>query len=300
MEENQADVVDSSESQNYDDTNSPNTEVISEQENESTKDLENVEAAAEEPYKDDPYRALAIHYGWDPTKGDKSPRQFLEYPLDRKIKSQESKIGDLEGRISQLTQLLLDQNKSRVSEDRAYFENILKTSDDADAVRQAHQALSKITEQETHLATKYGDAEKPSGTPAERQVQEFLARHADWYPGVKNPNARLTDFHNGILEYTKQRNTEITKAYPDMPIEDLLSIIEVEVENKFFKNDVTKNVVKPTQPTIRKQGVSGSAGSTYDVSKLEPFDRGMYDKLVKTKLVTESVFFEQLKVAGRY
>lgn len=289
LKESHTEALDSADETNQQEGSTEESSLINEDNNVSEDS--DTSSQDTDPYENDPYRALAEKYGWNPEKGDKSPKEFIEYPFDKKIKTQQRSIRDLEGRISQLTEMLVEQNRSKYTEDKQYLQQIVDTSDDPDQVRQAFKELEAIKTKEESL-NKYQPAEATTQSiPVE--TMDFLHSHPDWFPNASNPNAQLSQKQVQIQQYAIQRENQLKQMHPGLDGSDMYDIIEAEIVNKFERTKPTTKINKPQ--AVKPTKSSGTAPAQYDKNTLSDFDKRMYVKLVDSGIVDKKTFFESLK-----
>lgn len=289
IEYNNADDDSLLEQNDSSDTVSPNEELRDDAET-PLDESSPLQEEVEDPYKDDPYRAAAMSHGWDPRKGNKSPKEFLEYPLNQEIKSLRTGSKELESRVAKLTEMLVEQNKTKHQEDLQYLDDLIKTSDDPEQIRQAYAARDNLVKKDAAMS-KY-TAPEPSSQTKEvpQETLKFIAANPQWFPG---PNKPATNYHRQVQDYAVSRSDEISREYPQLSLDSQYDILAKEIRNKFDKPQATTKVNKPKAVTPSKSGVAQSG--EYDVKKLNAFDKSMYQKLVVEAGVPKKDFFDSLK-----
>lgn len=271
-----------------------NLEIPTEKEEEPVQQeavAEEEETPQEDPYADDPYRTLAEQYGWNPEKGDKSPKEFMTYPFERKISKQSQELNALRQDIKKLTDLYVNKNVKEVDTRVQQLESFINETQDADDLRLAYKELNELKQQKTELPQQ--PTNQNNGVA--RETMAFLTKHQDWFPQLSNPNARPNATQLEIQQYADQREKQLTAA--GMSLDDTYATIEVEVQRNIInKTPATKTI---NRPKAEKVGSGTVSKDPYDLKTLSTYDREMYEDIViKNKLVSKKDFFESVSKRG--
>lgn len=219
--------------------------------------------------------------GWSPEKGELSAKEYLaRESFFKKINSQNKKITKLESTIENLTKLYYTKHKGEIDANLEHLDRVIRDSDDAGEIRKAYEVRAKFNEKAQSLEG-LKPAETQSANGVAPEALEFVKAHKAWFDKT-TPKGKV------ITEFALKRSDELIDEHGMEDLSTVFDLLEEEIRTKYERP--TKKIRAPEAEGV---GSSSSGGGEY--ASLSPFDKVMYDKLVKEKGVPKDIFFKNLK-----
>lgn len=168
-------------------------------------------AAVPEQANADPYADLAQKYGWKPEKGEKSPKEFIEYAMEN-LEPRGRELKEVKQTLSELKMHMDEQIKQAREQARAELENQKRAaiaSGDIEAADKVYNELRKIQQPEATQSDEMAQqmfAQKHASLIADDsleafEIKNFLhARHQNLSTFGINPEAKFQRLEEEMMK----------------------------------------------------------------------------------------------------
>lgn len=289
LEQELQEGIDNNENLEYntkiDDDGFPLNEDSSLEPTEESKE-ENVKNSEEiEQEKEDPELEKAVKTGFDPSRGNKTPKEWnLTGELiaaNRLNKELSKKFDHLIKENNAFKAFLFDEKIDNLKNLKERYDQIALTSEDPEDVRAAHKEASKIEEKVAKIEQeKISSNNQNNPQPViSDEVKSFMTKHSKWF----NPK---TPLDRAINSYLLSRDIELIETNPNSTETERLDLLEKEVVQKFLPSHKTM-VPSPTKLSTK------SSHGDLNVNNLSEAHKKLYKQfVVEQKIFTKEEFFK--------
>lgn len=201
--------------------------------------------------KGDVLEGLAKQYGWDPTKGDKSPKEFIEYamqnlePRGKELKEVKQTLAKVESHIESLAQERYERKLQELNQRKVHA---IESQD--------FEAVDKIYAETQQL--KQDHVKQPTSP-----VEVFTTKYASLIN-----DASLEAFE--IRQFVASRDEDLGKR--SLSPEDHLAIIEKDMLKK-FPDYFNISQAKPNLAKDAESSTNMSGKKSFGINDLNPEQR---------------------------
>lgn len=248
------------------------------------------EQAAPTEEKFDEEEAKARSNGWNPDKGDLTPREYnMRGEFIGKLIDAEKKIDTLHETITKMTVSQQEREEAARRDAIAQMEAKRREAVEVGDV-DTYDAYSKQIDAANAEIT---ESSVPEASP---EVVSFKERNSDWYNTDTVENYEMSQFAHTVDNFLHTQNPNITDK-------EALAIVEAEVKKRFSARFKNSNQAAPSPVAGSTKSQKPSEGSV-DLSELSDTQRDFYKKAVKGDIPGMSgkeylKSLKQLKETGR-